>query len=115
MLRALLLFALTGALAMSDSAVADEKKDPAKKDNYEANATVKKWDGKKFLKAIPNQLALKGEISGKMVIYTRPEADNVKTPKGSEITIGDETFVVEKVTPGDVYHINYVTLKPKDK
>ena len=98
---------------MSD--VNADDKDPAKKENYEAVATVRKWDGKKFLKAIPNQLAFKGEISGKTVIYTKPQADNVKTPKGSEITIGTDTYVVEKVTEGDIYHINYVSPKPKDK
>jgi hypothetical protein len=115
-MRAVLLslFAL-GVFAMP--AVADDKKDPkspADLESYDERITVRKWDGKKFLNPIKDQPAYRGEISGKMVIYTKPTAGNVKTPKGSEIIDKDgNVFVVESTRESPDYWINYV--KPKDK
>ena len=109
-----LIFTL-GAVFLPNIAIADEKKSPSNPKDYDLKCTVRHWDGKKFLKPIPNQPAMKGELEGKMVIYTMPQGINVRTPKGSEITIGDGTYVVERAVEGSAYHTSYVKLKPKGK
>ena len=110
-----LLFTL-GTLAMSTAVADDKKRDPQKAESYDEVVTVRQWYGGKFLNPVKDQPAYRGENGGKMVFYTKPQADNAKTPKGSEITDKDGTvYVVEKAIEGSDFWINYVKPKPKGK
>jgi hypothetical protein len=107
------------------AAIADQaKEDPPKLRpwnpqytlSYDEKVTVRQWYGQKFLNPVSNVSAHRGQIEGKLVIYTRPRAGNDKTPKGSEITDKDgNVYVVDSVAGGQLstFHINYVTPKKK--
>lgn len=113
---------------MSDTVNGDDKKEekwekkkaPGSKDECDEKVTVKKNVGTakapKFLKAVPDVPAVRSLIGDKNVVYTWKPGGDTETPPGSEITLVDGTaYIVDKVTKGDAYHINYVTKKPSDK
>jgi hypothetical protein len=126
-MRALLFLAFTftlGAFAMSQQAVADDKKkeelwpavkrDTSKKESYDERVTVRQWDGKKFISPVENVPAYKSNVGGKNVVYTRPTASNDKATVSSEITFADgSVYVVQKVEEGRLLYMSYVTKKDR--
>lgn len=113
------LFLLTGALTMTDTATADdkkeEKKSPSKKESYDEKVTIKEWAGDKFGDPRDDVPAFRTEISGKTVIYIAPKP-GIKSPVKSEIidAKGDVWVVTESKRSSDnfTHYLNYVTKKP---
>jgi hypothetical protein len=117
-MRATLFLAFTftlGVSVMSEQAVADEKKipNPDKKESYNLKLNVRYWDGKKFLKPIENVPAFKYEdAKGTIRFWTKAHLVTEGNPsKGSELILGDETWIVTNVEGGREFWVCTVKRK----
>jgi hypothetical protein len=124
------LLILTGALAMSDTAPGDDKKeepkkeekkrDPDKKDSYDLKVTVRQNAGAGgFVNPLDTvayrmDVMEKGAVVPVLSVWTA--GTTIKTPKGSEITTADGvTWIVTRDFPSDTHHLCYVTKKEPAK
>src|SRR5678809_61269 len=111
---------LTGAIAMSDAAVANGTVEPQKKDKPTEKVTLRQWLPKqgKFVKPTENVDAFRKtirEMETIVLVGQRAALGGGPTPK-SEITDKDGVvYVVDKVSGGGGQFICYVTKKEEPK
>lgn len=122
-LRTVTFVALCGVLTMQATADEPKKdepkpKDPAKLESYDEKVTVRRLNGKVFLKPVKDVPAYRMDKKGGGIVFTTwTRANDAESPKGSEITDKDGNVYV--VTRNSVSNLGYsrsvVELKPKDK
>lgn len=91
-----------------------EKKPASKRESYDELVTVKHWDGKKFFTPIENVPMFRvTDKEGVTRMWTWPGMVAHANPsKGSELTVGAETYIVDKVEKGTSAYVSTVKKKP---
>ncbi|AMV23780.1 hypothetical protein VT84_05165 [Gemmata sp. SH-PL17] len=95
-----------------------EKKNPSKDESYDEKVSVRKWNGKIFIKPVENvPMYRKTDKDGVVKMWTKSQLATDGNPdKGSELTDKDgAVWIVKKISKGAEFHVCTVEKKPAEK